>query len=579
MQFRILGPLEAIDDHRPLHLGGPKQRALLALLLLHRGEVVGSDRLIEELWGGRPPATAAKTLQVHVSHLRKALGSGTVVTCGHGYRLDVAPGDVDVDRFESLAGRGRAQLDAGDPSRAAETLSGALTLWRGPPLADLEAEEFARDEIARLQERRLEVIEQRIDAELAAGRHARVVADLEALARAHPLREGIHCRLMLALYRDGRQAEALAAYHRVRRGLRDEVGIEPGRELRELQRAMLTQEDQLEPGTVTAPLALERRRRRALVLVIAGGALLAVAVLAAVLELLDPGSGQLRSVGPRSLAAIDRSGGRLVAAIALPASPADMTVGAGAVWATLPDARGVARIDPRTRRVVRTVALRGAPSGIAAGSGAVWVADERSGTVARIDPALNAVGRPIDVGMHPSAVAAGPGAVWLASRRERQVVRLDVASGRLGPRIRLPDSPGAIAVGSGSVWVTSPAMASLVQLDARSGETQRIVRVGSRPAAVVPSEHFVWVANAADGTVSRVDQQTGTQAVVAVGAEPVALAVDGDELWVADAGDGTVSRVDTGAVRNGARISVGHRPRALAIASGTVFVGVEAARG
>jgi predicted ATPase/DNA-binding SARP family transcriptional activator len=242
MRFGILGPFEvADDDGRGVALGGHRQRALLAILLLHAGEVVSSDRLIEELWGGRPPATAVKTVQVYVSKLRKALGDRVLVTRSGGYMLDIKPVDVDVGRFQALVGEAHGALQRRDPRGAAESLRAGLALWRGPPLSDFAYEPFAQGEIARLDEARLVALEDRVDAELELGEHASLVGELEALVLTHPLRERMHGQLMLALYRAGRQADALEAYQRARTYLADELGLEPGPALRDLQSQILDQ--------------------------------------------------------------------------------------------------------------------------------------------------------------------------------------------------------------------------------------------------------------------------------------------------------------------------------------------------
>jgi DNA-binding SARP family transcriptional activator len=242
MDFRILGPLEVSEQERPLALGGIKQRSLLAVLLLHANEVVSSDRLIDELWGDAPPPTAAKSLQVHVSRLRKTLGEQRLATRPPGYLLQVDTSELDLSRFERLAG----EATGVEPSRAAEKLREALAMWRGPALADLAYEPFARIEIARLEELRLVVLERRIDADLADGRHAELVGELEALVAEHPLRERLRCQLMLALYRSARQAEALEAYRQARSVLSDELGLEPGGELRKLESAILRHDPALD---------------------------------------------------------------------------------------------------------------------------------------------------------------------------------------------------------------------------------------------------------------------------------------------------------------------------------------------
>jgi DNA-binding SARP family transcriptional activator len=235
MEFRILGPLEVIEDGRSVELGGQKQRALVALLLLEPNCVVSRDRLIEALWEDEPPDTAPKALQVHVSNIRKRLGRDRIATKPPGYAIRVEPGELDLDRFERL-------VEEGGRRRLAE----ALALWRGPPLADFARTRFAQHEIGRLEERRLTVLEQRIEADLAFGQHADLVAELESLVAEHPLREQIRALQMLALYRSGRQADALEAYQDARRVLVEELGIEPGRELRELHQTILRQDPVLE---------------------------------------------------------------------------------------------------------------------------------------------------------------------------------------------------------------------------------------------------------------------------------------------------------------------------------------------
>jgi DNA-binding SARP family transcriptional activator len=252
MDFRILGPLEILDEGRAIALTGSKQRALLALLLLHPNETLSTDRLIDELWGERPPANATKTMQVHISRLRKALSAGAgnasegvVVTRGGGYELRLDPEQLDAHRFERLMAEGRSELAGGRPQRAVSALERALSLWRGAALAELAYEPFAQREIARLDDMRVAALEQLIEAKLALGAHAEVVEQLEVLIGEHPYRERLRAQLMLALYRLDRQADALQAYQDARRTLVEELGIEPGERLRELERAILAQDREL----------------------------------------------------------------------------------------------------------------------------------------------------------------------------------------------------------------------------------------------------------------------------------------------------------------------------------------------
>ena len=254
MDFHILGPLEVLDEGRAVSLGGSRQRALLALLLLHANETLSTDRLIDELWGENAPATAAKMLHVQVSRLRKALAAagGAVVTRDRGYELTLARDRLDAHRFEDLVADGGRELAAGRPDRAAAALEQALALWRGAPLADLAYERFAQREIARLDELRVSALEQLVDAQLGLGRHAEVVGRLQSLIGEHPYRERLRAQLMLALYRCDRQADALHAYQDARRALVEELGIEPGERLRELERAVLAHDPALAPPAAAA---------------------------------------------------------------------------------------------------------------------------------------------------------------------------------------------------------------------------------------------------------------------------------------------------------------------------------------
>ena len=259
MEFRILGELEVEEDGRAVALGGSRQRALLTNLLIHQGEVVSADRLIEDLYGAHPPATAAKTLQVHISRLRKALGGGQRLrTRGGGYVLELSDGELDLERFTTLLEEGRRSFVEGKAEQAVAALELALSLWRGRPLADVAYADFAQAEVARLDELHLTAVEELIDARIALGRHAEAVGELERLVGTHPLRERLRASLLLALYRSGRQAEALDAYQGARTILVEELGIEPTRSLRELHQAILNQDPALD-----LPVSDEARHERA----------------------------------------------------------------------------------------------------------------------------------------------------------------------------------------------------------------------------------------------------------------------------------------------------------------------------
>jgi DNA-binding SARP family transcriptional activator len=254
VEFRILGPLEVWREGQRVRIEGAKERALLAFLLLHAGEPVSVDRLIDELWGDSPPGTARKSVQVRVAGLRRALRGDVLLTRGDAYLVRLLPNQLDLHRFEQLLSDGSDALAAGDASAAVTTLDAALALWRGAALADFAYEFYAQPAIARLEELRVHALELRIEAQLALGLHARVIGELEDLAAAHPFRERLRGQLMLALYREGRQAEALDVYRRTREELVAELGIEPGPMLRELQQAVLRQDPSL-----AGPLATPER--------------------------------------------------------------------------------------------------------------------------------------------------------------------------------------------------------------------------------------------------------------------------------------------------------------------------------
>jgi len=242
-EFRILGPVQAVRDGRELELGGPRRRALLALLLVAAGRVIPAERLADELWTGRPPPGAAGTLRVHVSRLRALLGPDAVLLArGGGYALAAEPGLLDAARFERLTGAGREALEGGDAAGAADRFAEALGLWRGRALADVAGVESLAREAVRLEEVRLHAAEGRIEADLALGRAAEVIGELEGLVGEYPVRERLWRLLVLGLYRAGRQADALAAYRRARDMLAAELGIEPGEELRALEQQVLRQE-------------------------------------------------------------------------------------------------------------------------------------------------------------------------------------------------------------------------------------------------------------------------------------------------------------------------------------------------
>ena len=342
IDYRLLGPLEVACDGCVLDLGGRKQRILLAILLLHANQPVHRDVLIDHIWGEHPPAGPDHAVDVYIWRLRKTLdpvaGNPCVLTQPGGYLLQVTREQVDVARFERLAEDARRLLAAAAAVRAAAGFREALALWRGAPLADFRNEAFAQAEIARLEQRRTEVVEDRIDADLALGHHCALIGELEALVAAQPLRERPYQQLMIALYRSGRQADALAVYRKARRALVDELGIEPGQPLRRLERAILRQDPSLEPpsrevaATALASAAEAApsspagpiRRRRLLAVAAALAVTLALLVVAT-----THGSARL-DARPDSVGVIDGAQADLSAVVTGVGRPNGVAYGAGA---------------------------------------------------------------------------------------------------------------------------------------------------------------------------------------------------------------------------------------------------------
>ena len=415
-------------------LGGPRQRAVLALLLLEANRVVSLDRLAEDLWGGHPPEGWVTTVQIYVSHLRQALEPGrargaageVLVTRNRGYLLRVDREQLDAARFQDGFTAGRAALEAGRYAEAAGTLRAALGLWRSEVLADLADYAFTRPEAARLEELRLAAVEARIDADLALGRHDALTAELEQLVAEHPLRERLHGQLMLALYRCGRQADALAAYRRVRDLLAGELGIDPGEPLRRLHASVLAQDPALDwhgdrhapadghrPGSdapVTSPAAdhlagrpcqavrrtwARWRSRRLLVI----GSALAVAAAACVVVVARPWAGEPSGLPANSVGLIGPSGERVGDPVSV-GSPAGLAYGDGSVWAVDSADGTLWRIDPATHAVVQQIPVGSAPSAVAITGQDVWVTNSGDGTVSRVSAAARP-GRRHDPGRQP----------------------------------------------------------------------------------------------------------------------------------------------------------------------------------
>lgn len=580
MEFRVLGSLEVKVDGRQIPLGGARQRAVLAILLIHRREVVSVDRVVDELWGERPPATATKTVQVYVSRLRKEFGEGVLVTRGGGYALEVDADQVDADRFELLAAEGREALDRGDHSGAAQTLSEALGLWRGPPLADFAYESFAQNEIARLAELRLVAVENRVEADLALGRHAALVGELETLVAEHPARERLRGQLMLALYRSGRQSEALESYRDAQRTLVEELGLEPGPELQELERAILAQDPALAAPRREGPLRALRERRRGGVLIAFGGVLLLAVAAAAILA-----SGDAPELADaNSLAVIDPASNRVVDTVPTGVDPADVSADADHVWVANRGDDSVTQINPETNAVLGTTPAKTRVGGLAAGAGGVWIGDSRGEELVRLDAAFPSAARSITLARARefdvtavNPVAVGQGAIWVLGAGGL-IARVDPKSNQVVDDVTVTSNPTAIATGAGGVWVADAIDNAVSRIDpASANAVTATTPVGQGPSAIAVGEGAVWVANTQDDTVSRIDPRAvAVTETIPVGARPTGIAAAGGAVWVANSLDGTVSRIDPKTNGVEASVEVGEAPQGLTVADGLVWVSVQA---
>ena len=592
MEFHILGPLEVRDQGRVVKLGGTKQRSLLAFLLLHANQAVSRDRLIDELWGDQPPETATTAIQVHVSQLRKALGRDVIVTQPPGYLIRIGDDELDLERFERSAG----EAQTAPPAEASQLLSEALGLWRGPPLAELDAP-FARDVRMRLDEQRLAVLEQRIDADLALGRHAQLIPELEGLVREHPLREHLRGQLMVALYRSGRQAEALDVYRAGRRLLDEELGLEPGEELRRLERAILGHDPSLaawgrpaesgQPahvpsGTVTFVFTdIEASTRLVQRLGDDYGALLERHHDLVRNVLGEHGGEEVDTQGDAFFFAFRRARDAVRGAVELQKHIADTRWPADAIIRIRVGIHtgepGIAETGYHGLDVVRAARISGSAHG-----GQILVS---SATRDLVGAALEDVTF-LDLGEHrlkdlehsqrifqvlapgleadfPPLTTTDAARVMTISGREHELASAAEAAleteerrVRLFRRSRIVAAAGAlillaaaVAIGiavtsgsEGSAVTVAPDSVAVLDTD---GKLVGDVPIGGRPISLAMDDDAVWVANADDGTLLRIDRETyEVVETIGLGADVNSVAVGFGSVWVAGGNSENVFRID-----------------------------------
>jgi YVTN family beta-propeller protein len=539
------------------------------------------------VWGAERPSTIGAALNVHLSKIRKLLASAdtdvTLVTEPHGYVLRVDPERLDVPRFERLVREGREALVAERAEEAAATLDQALALWRGPPLAELTLDASLDGVVARLRELHLSALEDRFEAELRLGRHTELVAELDEFVREHQLRERARGQLMVALYRSGRQAEALQAYRDVRTLLAEELGLDPGPELQRLEKAILVQDPSLdasEPGPRVRAAGVRR------VAVVVAGALLVAVVFA--LNRGGPGAqgpDRLADVvlaRASDVAVIQPETNKVVARVPVGSSPALIREGEDTVWVADQIDLTVTEIDLESRRVLRTVGIGFRPDDLAARNGSVWAFDKEERVLTRL-----ARGQAWDRFEHADfadvdRIALDDHAVWLAGGR--RLIRVDAASGAVVSNISFPVAVDGLATGGSGVWAVSSSARAVLRLDPLTAEIRDRISMarerGSSPQALAISadDDFVWVLDGDSAVVAKIDPDLHDIVEtyrLGVGRGSLALAAGEGAAWVSSAFDGTVTRIDGGTDEvDSIPVSANSSPKDVTVAGGLVWVSV-----
>jgi DNA-binding SARP family transcriptional activator len=602
LAVRLLGPFSVELGAEQLQLGGTRQRALLAFLCIQRGAVVSVDRIVDELWGESAPPTARHMVEVYVSKLRKLLGPNLLVTQPPGYTLNVDPECLDSNRFAALLEQGSEALARGEADFAADLLDEALALWRGEALADFSYEPFAQAEIGRLNELRCRAKEELVEANLALGRSHELVAEIESLVGEEPLRERRHGQLMRALYRAGRQADALAAYQRARRTLVEELGIEPGPDLQRLERAILNQDEVVLVARTSKDAddkLDEPSRRRVSVVAIAGACVVVIAAVVLPLNVLgrndqNPPRASAPPIvlRPNSVALIDPDTGKLIADVPVGRTPGPIDLGGGSAWVGNFDDKTVSQIHLGTLGV-KTLGLPVRPYGLAYGDGAVWVTqqggEQTAGSVSRRDVRSDRFdliglgpGSPFGEDDGPRGaptlvsrsmpVVVHDGSVWVGRRYWSQVVKLDASSHAILKRINGLD-PADLVAANETLWVVDSFENKVWRVDSRSGKVGARVTVGEAPCCIAATNEAIWVVSGRTQVWVISPHTNSVKATIDVGEIPVAVAAAEGAVWVANYGDSSVSRIDAQSYQV-TTIKLDRRPVDIAAGEGAVWVSI-----
>ncbi len=643
LEFRILGPLEVLEGDRVLPLGGEKQRAALAMLLLHRNVVVSRDHLIEGIWGEAPPVSASSTLDTYISRLRKVLpedrSGRRLITRPPGYLLWVEEGELDLQRFETLLDHARSALASEDRRTAREDLGEALSLFKGAPLQDLAHAPFAQAEVGRLEQLRLGALEQRLDSDLEIGRNYEVVGELESLVVRFPYRERLWALLMLALYRSGRQGDALMVFDQARRILTEELGVDPGQPLQQLHHRILQHDPSLElarasaaagrsigglssspaPGSdsglssITASQAVLRPasvggasgdgpRRRWLAGgrtgAIAAALVLVVALVAVVLPAFRGGNSGTRATFRPGVVLLDLRTGKQTGFLSLTELPvaAYPIFADGHFWVNNWSPSAYVEIDPRTGAILKQISPPARDPNIHKDFDTVTPFTVRGNTlwvtsaddVVKMDIGL---GREVDrfklddIGQGSGlaeGVAVGGSSVWVSRDVGRgQILRLDPATGSVEQVWNDVTPYLNLAYGDGSLWIADER--GIARID---GETNALTLVsgiqnncgGGSGGCVVAGGGFGWTDDGSKGAIYKVDRAGHIAATYHTGIGAGFLTYVDGVLWVANFDDGTVTGIDalTGGIKT--RYSFGHQVGGLVAGDGVLLVTVNPGR-
>ncbi len=592
IDFRLLGPVGIYRDGENVEVGFGKQRALLAVLLMNANEVVSGGALIDLLWGD-PPPSAQKILQNCVVKLRRLLPEQRLLTRAHGYELRIEEGELDFDRWCSLIEEARRLAGGDDPAAALRLFNTAQVEWRGAALCDVGDVPFVAGETRRLDELWLDATMDRVDVQLALGRHGEVVHELEPLVNAHPLHERLRQQLMLALYRSGRQTDSLEVYREGRRILVDEIGVEPGPALRQLEQEILNQAPALEPPAGVPKHTLKRAvvRRRSVVLVAVA---LAAATASAAFGLIGTGSVAPRAgTPPNSVAVVDSATGHLTADLAVGTAPSSIAVASGSLWVANQGDESLTKIDV-LHQTVSIPAIQLTTNGdssitaVAIAKGGVWVVDSYVGSLTRIPvTALQqrfAPGYDLYRTVLPASdrystdyltLTAGAGHLWITSSHFSAVFELSPGSAQVQWRIAVPGHPVAATAGQGSLWSVGAlgGRGVVARIDAaRHAVVARIVLPGT-PAAVATGFGAVWVAIPDRNRLYKIDAATdAVVSAIVVPGSPVAVAAGAGGVWVVEGTGRRLLRLDPSSGAAVRTVALNGTPHGLAIADGRVWI-------